>query len=145
MHGEPFRAGAEVLRRSERIRQDEDAPLRPPQRYLLPGAPCPDRNELKRADAGPRHDVMRNAEPRSERRAIAIVPIEQLQNPCRIPGCANTLVQPLPVECVDQPDASVGNERVRAALHELVGDPAESLFELVAIADPHSGESMGTA
>jgi hypothetical protein len=34
---------------------------------------------------------------------------------------------------------------VRAALHELVGDPAESVFELVAIADPHSGESMGTA
>jgi hypothetical protein len=55
---------------------------------------------------------MRNAEPRSERRAIAIVPIEQLQNPGRISGRANALVQPVAVECVDQPDASVGNERV---------------------------------
>jgi hypothetical protein len=89
--------------------------------------------------------MMRNAELRSERRAIAIVPIEQLQNPCRSSGCANTLVQSVAVECVDQPDASVGNERMRTALHELVGDPAESVFELVAIADPHSGKSMGTA
>jgi hypothetical protein len=145
MHGEPFRAGAEVLRGSERIGQDEHAPLRPPQRYLLPGAPCPDRNELERADAGPRHDVMRNAEALGERRAVAIVPIEQLQDARRSAGCANTLVQPVPVERVDQPDAAVRDERVRAALHELVGDPAESAFELVAIADPHSGESTGTA
>lgn len=88
---------------------------------------------------------MRNAEPRSERRAIAIVPIEQLQDACRSAGCANTLVQPVPIECVDQPDTAVRNERVRAALHELVGDPAESAVELVAIAELHSGESTGTA
>jgi hypothetical protein len=145
MHGEPFRAGAEVFRGSERVRQDEHAPLRPPQRHLFPGAPRPDWNELKRADAGPRHHVVGNAEPRSERRAIAIVPIEQLEDACRSSGCADALVEPVPVECVDQPDAAVRNERVRAALHELVGDPAESVAELVAIADSHPGESTGTA
>jgi hypothetical protein len=33
---------------------------------------------------------------------------------------------------------------VRAALHELVHDPAEAAVELVAEADSHPGESTGT-
>jgi hypothetical protein len=33
---------------------------------------------------------------------------------------------------------------VRAALHELVDDPAEAAVELVAETDSHPGESTGT-
>src|SRR5438093_554474 len=39
-----------------------------------------DRNELEMPDPGTRHDVMRDAEPRRERRTIASVAIQQLDD-----------------------------------------------------------------
>jgi len=144
MHTKSVVTCAKVLRRTERIRQDEHAQLRPPQRHLLPEASRSDRNELELRDARTGHDVMRNAEPRRELRAIAVVTIEQLDDARRSSGTNDSIVQPVTVERVDQPDSAVGDERMRAALHEFVGDPAKAVLELVAVADPHCGESTGT-
>ena len=144
MHSQALTPRAEILRGAERIGEDEHAPLRPPERDLSPEAASSDRNELELPDTVPRHDVMQNVEPRRDYRAIAVVVAEQLDHADRSPGRTDALVQPVPVERVDQPDAAVRPERMRAALHEFVGDPAESVSELVAIADLHSGESTGT-
>ena len=56
----------------------------------------------------------------------------------------DTILELFRFERIDQPDAAVGDERVRAALQELVGDPAESVGEFVAEAELHRGESTGT-
>jgi hypothetical protein len=88
---------------------------------------------------------MRNAEPPRESRAVAVVTIDELYDAGGGTGRTDAVVQPVPVERIDQPDAAVRDERMRAALKELVCDPAESVFELVAVAQPHSPESTGTA
>ena len=60
--------------------------------------------------------MVRDAEPRCERRAITVVPVDQLQNSGGSTGCANAVLQLLGVERVDEPDAGLRDERVRAAL-----------------------------
>jgi hypothetical protein len=144
VHAEALGAGAEVVGRAERIGEHEHASLRPPEGDLPPKAAGPNRNELERHDCCSRHGVMRDAEPLSERRTVAAVAIDQLDDAGRSPGRVDTILELLRVERIDQPDAAVGNERVRAALEELVGDPAESSSEFVAEAKPHPGESTGT-
>jgi hypothetical protein len=144
MDGESFVSGAVVSRCPERVTRGEDTPRRPPQRDLVPQAPVPDRNELERPDADLRYDVMRYAESRSQLCTVTVVPVEQLDDAHRFAGGANSLVEAVPVKRVDQPDAPVCDEGVRATLHELDGDPAEAGCEVVAGTDAHAGESTGT-
>ena len=48
---------------------------------------------------------------------------------------SHTLLDVRTVHGIDQPHAALDHQRVRAALHELVHDPAEAGVELVARAD----------
>jgi hypothetical protein len=144
MHGETFAAGEEVVRRPECVAAEKDSPLRPPERDLVPEESFPDRRELERADRVARHAMMRYAKPGGERWTVALMAIEQLEDAGRRPGGTNSLVEAVPVERVDQPDTAVLDERVRAALHEFLRDPAESRLKLVAVTDSHIAESTGT-
>jgi hypothetical protein len=144
MHGETLPAREEVRRRPEHIRADEHAPFRPPQRDLVPEAAANDRDEGERADRLSRHDVQANTEPSGKRGAIAVMTIQQLDDPGRTAGGADPLFDAFAVDGIDQPDAAVDDERMRAAVHELLDDPAEAGVELVAEADVHSEESTGT-
>lgn len=116
MHCEALAPGTEVVGGAERIPEGEDPSFRPPERDLLPDEPAADRNELERRDRRPWDDVMRNVEARRERRAIALVPIDQLENAGGNPCRADAIPQLLRVERVDQPDTALRNERVRATL-----------------------------
>jgi hypothetical protein len=144
MDGKPLVPREVVARGAECVADRQDAARRPPQRDLVPKAPAPDRDDLEGPKPGTRHDVMRNAEPGSQRGGVAVVPIEQLDHAGRFSGGADLLVEALAVERIDQPDAAVGDERVRATFHELVCDPAEAGIELVTGADAHAGQSTGT-
>ena len=115
MDAESFAIGAEVVRRAERVREDEHTPLGPPERYLLPEAPRVDRNELELRDRSTRNDVIRDAEPRGQRRTITIVTIEQLDDAGGGSRRANPILEFVPVERVDQPDAAVRDECMGAA------------------------------
>lgn len=127
VHSQALPAGAEVVGSTERIGTDEDAPLGPPEGNLLPAALVVNGQELERPDSLLRDDVMRHAEAVRQLRAVAVVPVEQLDHAGGSAGTRDQLV----VERIDQPGLPVEDERVRAALHELVGDPAEAAVELV--------------
>ena len=88
--------------------------------------------------------MVADAETSSQGGAIAVVAIEQLKNTGRCAGRPDTFLDAVAIECVDHPDAAIHDEGVRAALHELVHDPAEAHVELVAEADSHPGESTAT-
>ena len=144
MHCETLPAREEVRRRPEHIRADEHVPLGPPERDLVPEAAADDRNEGERAERLSRQHVKANTEPFGKRGAVAVVAVLQLDHPGRTAGGADPLLDAFAVDGIDQPDAAVDDERMRAALHELVDDPAEAGVELVAEADVHSEESTGT-
>ena len=70
-------SGAEERKRAERIRDEQDAPLRPPEGNLAPPAEPQDRAKLeRRAGQLSRHDVVRDAESLRHGRAVAVVPVE---------------------------------------------------------------------
>jgi len=83
--------------------------------------------------------VKRHAEPAGNGRAVAPVPVEQLDDAGRLAKRADSLLHPIAVDHVDQPHLPFDRERVRAALHELGlrRDPAEPPLLLVAEADVH--------
>jgi hypothetical protein len=97
----------------------------------------PDLETRERPERAAGDAVMTNAEPPCERRAVAVVPIEQLQDTCRSAGGADAFLDSVPIDRIDQPDTAVNDERMRAALHELVDDPAEAPVEVVAEPNPH--------
>lgn len=127
VHSEALATGAKVVGGAERIGADEDAPLGPPERNLLPAPLVAHGQELERPDSLLRDDVMWHAEATRQLRTVPVVPVEQLDHAGRPAGPRDQLV----VERVDQPGLAVDDEPVRAALHELVGDPAEAAVELV--------------
>ena len=88
--------------------------------------------------------MMTNTEPIGEGRAVAVVPVEQLEHARRSSRRADSLLDAFPVDRVYHPDAAVLDERVRATLHELRDDPAEAAVELIAKSDSHRGERTGT-
>ena len=127
MHAEALAAGAEVVDGSDGVRAEQDTPIGPPERHFLPATARAYRQELERPEPLPGDDMMRNAEAVRERGAIAIVTVQQLDD-CGRCSCAS---ERLVVEGIDQPPLPAGQERVAAALHELVGDPTEAAVELV--------------
>ena len=144
MHGQPLVAGPVVRRSAEHVGADEHAVVGPPERDLVPGVAVPDGDAGERAHRPLRNDVVPNTEPGGESGAVAIVPVEQLQDARRCTCSADALLDTVPVDGIDRPDAAVVDERVRATLHELVDDPPEAAVELVAERDSHPGESTGT-
>ena len=136
--------GTEVRRGAEHVGADEHAAVRPPERDFLPGTAVLDVDAGERTERAARDEVVADAEPSGERGAGAVVPVEQLDHARGGAGRPNAFLDALSVDRVDHPDAAVHDEGVRAALHELVHDPAEAAVELVAEADSHPGESTGT-
>ena len=136
MHPQPLVAGPEVRRGAEHVGTDEHSPVGPPERDLLPGVFVLDGDRGERAQRLLRNDVMADAEPGSERGAVAVVPVEELEDAGRRSCGADPILDSIPVDGIDNPDAAVVDESVRAALHELVDDPAEAAVELVTETEP---------
>lgn len=144
MDSEPLVPRAEVPRGAERIAAHEHTPVGPPQRDLSPGMAVLDPDESEGAERALRNEMVADAEPSCERGAVAVVAVEQLEHAGGRAGCADSLLDVVSIDRVDHPDATVHGESVRAAFHELVGNPAEAAVELVTEPDSHAGESTGT-
>ena len=144
MHCQPLNAGPVVRRGAEHVAADKHAAARPPERDLVPGAAVLDGDEGERAQRPLRNNVVPDTESGGEGGAVAVVPVEQLQDARGCARRADPLLDPFPVDGIDYPDATVFHEGVRATLHELVDDPAEATVELVAEPNLHAGESTGT-
>ncbi len=86
---------------------------------------------------------MRDAEPPGDGGAVAVVPVEQLDDPGGLPELPDAVVELGPVDDVEEPDAAVDLERVRGASHPLLRDPAAGLRDLVD--DPHARSSCANA
>ena len=136
--------GPEIRRGTEHVGADEHVAVGPPERDFLPGTAVLDVDAGERTERAVRDEVVADAEPSGERGAGTVVPVEQLDHARRSAGRPDAFLDALSVDRVDHPDAAVHDEGVRAALHELVHDPAEAAVELVAEADSHPGESTGT-
>jgi hypothetical protein len=132
---------SKVRRGAERIRTGEHPPAWPPERDLVPRAAVLDGKAGERTERASRNYVVANAEPRGEGSAVAVVPVEQLDNARGCAGRTNPFLDVLSIYRIDHPDAAVHDEGVRAPLHELVDNPAEARVELVAETNLHSGES----
>jgi hypothetical protein len=146
MKREPLAADPQLRDRSERIPADQNLRLGPPQGNLLPEPPAPDGQELEggAVDRPTWDDVVRHAEPLGERPARTIVAVEQLDHPGGLAGRLDALVDAVAVQRIDQPDAAVGDQRVRAAADELVDDPPETEVELVAEPDRARAQRLST-
>jgi len=136
--------GTEVRRGAEHVGADEHVAVGPPERDFLPGTAVLDVDAGERTERAVRDEVVADAEPSGERGAGTVVPVEQQDHARGGAGRPDAFLDALSVDRVDHPDAAVHDKGVRAALHELVHDPAEAAVELVAEADSHPGESTGT-
>src|SRR5215207_7256401 len=137
MHAELLVAGAEVAGAAERIGADERPAPWNPGGQLTPKARIDDADEL---DARPRQLVdrdgeVRDAEERRQLGRVALVAVEQLDDPGRLAQLRDAFERRLPGERVEEPDAVVTGHRVRRALHPLVDLPSEPALELVAEAE----------
>jgi hypothetical protein len=135
MNPELLVAGEEVVHRPERIGADEEASLGPPEGDFLPPPPHPDRNQLERRHARGRYDVMGHAETLRQLSAVSVMAVEELQDPGRLAGRPDPALHVVTEKRIDRPHAAGGDEHVRAPRHELVDDPTETAFELVAEPD----------
>jgi hypothetical protein len=144
VHSQPLLPRVVIARGAERVSGYEDALLGPPQGNFLPEAAVADGDELERPDRLAGDDIVRHPEACRQLRAGAVVTVEQLDHSRGNADRADPILHTVPVDRIDQPDVPACDERMRAALEELVDDPAEAAVELVAPADSHSGESTGT-
>ena len=135
MERESILRSAVVASSPKDIRGDEQASLGPPEGSFLPPRLVLDGDEFERRDRLPRNDVELDAQPPCQLGDVTVVTVEQLEHAGRLTRRANTLLDARAVHRINEPDAAVDNQRVRAALHELVHDPAEAGVELVAEGD----------
>jgi len=140
--GETFARRSVVACRSERVRADERTLPGPPESGLPPAPPVADGHDLegRAGDAGEGDAVKPRAQPLREGGTVALVAVEELDDPGRLAERAHPILDAVSVHRVDEPHASLEAERVGRALHErgLGGDPAEAEVRLVAEADVHS-------
>jgi hypothetical protein len=138
VHADGLARRAEVADGSERVGCDEYAPLRPPQRDLAPEPVAEDRQEVERRDLR-RHDVVRHTERRGKCGAVAVVAVEELEHPSRLPALPHSPLGVGPGHRIDQPHAAVDDERVGGAANRVVVvDPAEA--EVLLVAEAHVAE-----
>jgi hypothetical protein len=133
MHRKPLSGREEVRRRPERVPDDEHAAVH--ERGDLTPAGQPRDLEAERQPA--RGHVQRHSEALRDARAVATVAVEQLDDGGRPAERLDTIVEPLHVEDVEEPDPIPLHDRVRGALQvvRLLGLPPEAALELVH--DPH--------
>lgn len=114
MHPETLARRDEVTDGAERIGDDQNAALRPPQRDLLPRPAFAHDEELERRAVEQRHgqDVMLHTEQIREEAAIATMTIQQLNDGRRFAGVADAILDTASINGIDQPHASVDDERV---------------------------------
>ena len=82
---------------------------------------------------------MRDAESLRDGGAVAVVPVEQLDDPGRLAELAHPRVELRPVDDVEEPDTPFDLEGVRRARARLLLDPAGRVGDLVD--DPHARSS----
>jgi DNA polymerase (family 10) len=140
-------AGSEVADGAERVAEDED-PLRgEPNRHLLPEPAPDDRDHLERRvghSVEGRH-VERDAEAARDGRAVAVVAVDELDDPTRLAELPDPLIDPGAVEDVREPDGGPDSNGVRGPLEAVaLAHPAEAVLELVDEAELH-GKTMPVA
>jgi hypothetical protein len=135
MHRQSLIAGPVIPSSPEHIGADKHAAIGPPERDLVPRLAAPDGDEGEWAQRALRNNVVPDTEPSGEGGAVAVVPVEQLEDARGCARRADPLLNIVSVDGIDRPDAAVLDEGVRATLHELVDDPAEPAAELVAKAE----------
>lgn len=129
MNGELLVRAEEVGRGADRFCDHERPPRRPPEACLTPLRKVDEPEKLeRRVGYSVRRSVSeRDAVSVSEASAVTAVPVDELDHGRRIPERPDSLVEPLDVDRIDQPDTSRVGEGVRSTLH--VGgvgcDPAE--------------------
>jgi DNA polymerase (family X) len=134
MDAERLVSGAEVPEAPERIAADEDPLLGEPERDLAPEPAPHDREHDKRRPGhfSERRDMKGNSEPGGDRRVVAVVPIDELDDAGRLAEPADPFVQAGAVDDVGQPHASSNPECVRGAPQRLsLRVPPEPVLELV--------------
>jgi hypothetical protein len=106
--------GAEVTRGSEDISADENALFGPPEGRLLPAEAI---DHTKYFEWSPRnafegHAEERHAEARGQRCAIPVVSVEELSDTDRPAERQHTLLHPICIHRIDEPDAATQEQRV---------------------------------
>ena len=130
----------EVANAPERIGAHEDSLAGKPESDLQPVLPADDRQHDERPyrPVCERSHLQRHAEPPCNLGAVALVPVEELDDPGRLAQRGDALVQALSVDDVGQPDTVTGEHGVRGASQEVaLGRPAKALLELVAETELH--------
>jgi hypothetical protein len=135
MHRKSLIAGSVIPRSAEHIGADKHAAIGPPECDLVPRLAVPDGDAGERAQRALRNNVVPDTESSGEGGAVAVVPVEQLEDARGRARRADPLLDIVSVDGIDRPDAVVLDKGVRATLHELVDDPAEPAAELVAKAE----------
>ena len=135
MHRQSLVAGPVIPSSAEHIGAGKHAAIGPPERDLVPRLAAPDGDEGERAQRALRNNVVPDTESSGEGGAVAVVPVEQLEDARGCARRADPLLDIVSVDGIDHPDAAVLDKGVRATLHELVDDPAEPAAELVAKAE----------
>jgi hypothetical protein len=128
----------EVADRPQRVREDEHAPLRPPEGRLPPEPVARDREELERRsfEVRGRDDVVWNVQRRRDRCAVAPVTVEELQHAAWLAESLRPSLGLGPRDGIDQPDAAGGDQRVRRPPEPVVVvEPAEA--EVLLVAEAH--------
>jgi hypothetical protein len=106
--------GAEVTRSSEGIGADEDSFFGPPESRLPPAEAVDQAKRVEWRYGNPleRHAEERHAEARGQRRAITVMPVEELNDTGRLAERQHTLLHAVCIQRIDEPDAVTREQRV---------------------------------
>lgn len=146
MDAEALAGRAEVAGAAEGVCADDDALLRKPERDLPPALEADDGSddEGRSRQIGQRRDMERHTEPVRDRGAVALVPVEELDDAGRLAEGAEPVVEAVAVDRVGQPHTAVCQHGVRGAAQKLpLGQPAEAVLELVAESERHGDTIPG--
>jgi len=122
----------EVPNGPQGVGDDEDPPRRLPESDLLPEAVPDDPRELaSRGRSLEPHAQVGNAEPLGDEAAVALVPVEELNDGLGPPERAEPLVEPWRVERIEDEHRAIHLEGMRCPREEARLGPAEAAVERV--------------
>jgi hypothetical protein len=148
MHAEPLPGRSHVPECSEGVCENENAPLRPPERDLPPEAPAANRPELegRAGNAVEGRLVDGYPVPVGERIRVPAMPVEEHDDAGRLAQRPDPLADACALDRVDQPDPAGGEQGVGGARHgAALVDPPEAEIRLVAEADGTSCAQANTS